>query len=158
MTLSDLKDKVNNGSKIQLPLIFINDNNDYLIKTYISQIAKNNLLTIKEINDINEMIDIESGMFKDADYLYIYNVKKDDNLQSNQLVNYNIILISSNNLDSDIEKVEFKKLEEWQIEAYIQKLIPGLNEIEIRWLCKNAGFDLYRLENEASKLNIFDDK
>lgn len=158
MILSDLKDKVNNGSKIQLPLIFINDNNDYLIKTYISQIAKNNLLTIKEIGDINEMIDIESGMFKDADYLYIYNVKKDDNLQSNQLVNYNIILISSNNLDSDIEKVEFKKLEEWQIEAYIQKLIPGLNEIEIRWLCKNAGFDLYRLENEASKLNIFDDK
>ena len=159
MTLSDLKDRVNNGSKIQLPILFINDNNDYLIKTYLSQIAKNNLLTIKEIDDINEMIDIESGMFKEDDYLYIYNVKKDDNIQISQIGEYNIILISSSDIkELDIEKVEFKKLEEWQIEAYVQKLIPGLNEIEIKWLCKNAGFDLYRLENEASKLNIFDNK
>ena len=80
MTLSDLKSKVLSGSKIQLPLVFINDNNDYLIKTYLTQIAKNNLLTIREISSLNEMFDIESGMFKDCEYLYIYNLKKDDNL------------------------------------------------------------------------------
>lgn len=159
MILSDLKNNLNSNLKIKLPLVFINDNNDYLIKTYINQIAKNNQLTIKEIENINEMKDIESGMFKEEDYLYVYNVKKDDILDSSDLNNFNIILISSNELkDLDIETVKFDKLLPWQIEAYIQKLIPGLNDIEIQWLCKNANYDIYRLKNEADKLNIFDKK
>ena len=80
MILSELKTNINNKCKINLPLVFINDNNDYLIKTYINQIAKNNHLTIKELSSINEMIDIESGMFKDADSLYTYEIKKDEDI------------------------------------------------------------------------------
>lgn len=159
MILSDLKTKINNGLKISLPLIFINDNNDYLIKTYLNQIAKNNRLTIKEIENINEMKDIEAGMFKEADYLYVYNVKKDDVLDSQDLGNFNIILISPNEIkDLTLDTVKFDKLVSWQIESYIQKLIPGLSEVEIQWLCKNSNYDLYRLQNEAEKLNIFDVK
>lgn len=159
MILSELKTKIINKSKINLPLIFINDNNDYLIKSYINQIAKNNQLTIREISSINEMIDIESGMFKDREYLYIYKVKKDDLIQEKDIVDYNIILISDSKIDNlNIDSVEFKKLDNWQIEAYISKLIPGLNDIEISWLCKNSSYDLNRLENEADKLNIFEVK
>ena len=159
MILSELKTKIINKSKINLPLVFINDNNDYLIKSYINQIAKNNQLTIKEINSINEMIDIESGMFKDREYLYIYNVKKDDLIQEKDIIDYNIILISDSKIDNlNIDSVEFKKLDNWQIEAYISKLIPGLSDIEISWLCKNSSYDLNRLDNEADKLNIFEVK
>lgn len=159
MTLVDLKSKLLSNSKIQLPLIFINDNNDYLIKTYLYQIAKNNLLTIREISSINEMIDIESGMFKDEDYLYIYRCNKEEQINDEQLSNYNIIIITDTDFTTvKTEKIKFKKLENWQIEAYIKKLIPGLNDIEIEWLCKNSGYDLNRLDNEASKLNIFEPK
>lgn len=157
MILSELKTNINNRCKINLPLVFINDNNDYLIKTYINQIAKNNHLTIKELSSINEMIDIESGMFKDADYLYTYEIKKDEDLSGMDLKTYNLILITNSEIkDLGIDSIQFKKLENWQIESYIKKLVPGLDDIEVSWLCKNSSYDLNRLDNEANKLNIFD--
>ena len=159
MELRELKNKILASEALSFPLLFINDNNNYLIKSYIKEIAKNNSLVIKEINSIKEMVDIESGMFKEADYLYIYKLNKDDVFSEEQLKDYKIILISdTDKKDSNIEKVVFNKLENWQIEAYIQALIPGLDNQEVSWLCKNAKFDIWRLDNEASKLNIFDKK
>ena len=159
MELRELKNKILAQEALSFPLLFINCDNDYLIKSYVKKIAENNSLTIKEIESIKEMVDIESGMFKEADYLYIYNLNKDDNLSKEQLKDYKIILISdTDRKDSDIEKVVFNKLENWQIEAYVQALLPGLDNQEVSWLCKNAKYDIWRLDNEASKLNIFDKK
>lgn len=159
MELRELKNKILAQEALCFPLLFINYDNDYLIKSYIKKIAENNSLTIKEIESIKEMVDIESGMFKEVDYLYIYNLNKDDNLSKEQLKDYKIILISdTDRKDSDIEKVVFNKLENWQIEAYVQALLPGLDNREVSWLCKNAKYDIWRLDNEASKLNIFDKK
>ena len=159
MELRELKNKILAQEALSFPLLFINYDNDYLIKSYIKKIAENNSLTIKEIESIKEMVDIESGMFKEVDYLYIYKLNKDDNLSKEQLKDYKIILISdTDRKDSDIEKVVFNKLENWQIEAYVQALLPGLDNREVSWLCKNARYDIWRLDNEASKLNIFDKK
>lgn len=159
MELRELKNKILAQEALSFPLLFINYDNDYLIKSYVKKIAENNSLTIKEIESIKEMMDIESGMFKEVDYLYIYKLNKDDNLSKEQLKDYKIILISDTDRnDSDIEKVVFNKLENWQIEAYVQALLPGLDNREVSWLCKNAKYDIWRLDNEASKLNIFDKK
>ena len=159
MELRELKNKILAQEALSFPLLFINCDNDYLIKSYVKKIAENNSLTIKEIESIKEMVDIESGMFKEVDYLYIYKLNKDDNLSKEQLKDYKIILISdTDRKDSDIDKVVFNKLENWQIEAYVQALLPGLDNREVSWLCKNAKYDIWRLDNEASKLNIFDKK
>lgn len=159
MELRELKNKILAQEALSFPLLFINYDNDYLIKSYVKKIAENNSLTIKEIESIKEMVDIESGMFKEVDYLYIYKLNKDDNLSKEQLKDYKIILISdTDRKDSDIDKVVFNKLENWQIEAYVQALLPGLDNREVSWLCKNAKYDIWRLDNEASKLNIFDKK
>lgn len=159
MELRELKNKILAQEALSFPLLFINCDNDYLIKSYIKKISENNSLTIKDIESIKEMVDIESGMFKEVDYLYIYKLNKDDNLSKEQLKDYKIILISDTDRnDSDIEKVVFNKLENWQIEAYVQALLPGLDNREVSWLCKNAKYDIWRLDNEASKLNIFDKK
>ena len=159
MELRELKNKILAQEALSFPLLFINCDNDYLIKSYVKKIAENNSLTIKEIESIKEMVDIESGMFKEVDYLYIYKLNNDYNLSKEQLKDYKIILISdTDRKDSDIEKVVFNKLENWQIEAYVQTLLPGLDNQEGSWLCKNAKYDIWRLDNEASKLNIFDKK
>ena len=159
MELRELKNKILAQEALSFPLLFINYDNDYLIKSYVKKIAENNSLTIKEIESIKEMVDIESGMFKEVEYLYIYKLNKDDNLSKEQLKDYKIILISdTDRKDSDIDKVVFNKLENWQIEAYVQALLPGLDNQEVSWLCKNAKYDIWRLDNEASKLNIFDKK
>ena len=110
MELRELKNKILAQEALSFPLLFINYDNDYLIKSYVKKIAENNSLTIKEIESIKEMVDIESGMFKEADYLYIYNLNKDDNLSKEQLKDYKIILISdTDRKDSDIDKVVFKQ-------------------------------------------------
>ena len=86
-------------------------------------------------------------------------VETDEKSDIKDIIDYNIILISDSKIDNlNIDSVEFKKLDNWQIEAYISKLIPGLNDIEISWLCKNSAYDLNRLDNEADKLNIFEVK
>ena len=98
-------------------------------------------------------------MFKDEDYLYIYKLNKNESLNENYLSNLNIIGLSDDKIEiTKIDYVIFDKLLDWQIEAYIQKLIPGLNNFEINWLCKNSKYDINRLDNEANKLNIFNKK
>lgn len=157
MELSDLKANLLAGKNILLPLVFIGSNNEYLISTYLNQIAKNNSLEPREISSINEMIDIESGMFKEADYLYIYQYKNTDNINFKDIENYKIIILSDKAIDNcTFESVKFDTLQNWQIEDYIGKLIQGLNKQEISWLCSIAHYDIYRLANEAEKLNIFD--
>lgn len=160
MKLSKLKNKLLVGEKISLPLIFIESNNDYLVSQYISQIAKNNLLEQREISAVNEMIDIESGMFKETEYLYIYHYNNNkDQLNFDELKNYNIIILSEKEIsECSIDAIIFNKLENWQIEDYINVLIPGLNKQETKWLCEITQYDLNRLENEAGKINIFDKK
>lgn len=159
MNLSELKNELINNKKISLPLVFIESNNDYLINSYLVQIAKNNSLKLREIKDINEMIDIENGMFKTEDYLYIYKYDSKDIINFDDLKEYNIIVITEKDIPNcTIDKVTFQKLLEWQIEDYVNCLIPGLNSTEIKWLCKIANYDLNRLENEASKLSIFNKK
>lgn len=159
MILSDLKNKLINKNIISLPLIFIESNNDYIVKTYIKQISINNNLEIKEINTINEMIDIENGMFKDKNYLYIYRYSEKENVNLDTVKEYNIIIISDKVINNcSIESVKFDSLEKWQIEDYVHVLIPGLTDKEIKWLCQIANYDLNRLENESLKLNIFDKK
>ena len=91
MKLSELKTKLLANEKISLPLIFIESNNDYIVKEYINQISKNNSLAQREISSINEMIDIEAGMFKEKDYLYVYQYNNKDQIIFDDLKNlYNL--------------------------------------------------------------------
>ena len=159
MKLSELKNDLIGNKKISLPLLFIESNNDYLVNSYLVQIAKNNSLKLKEITNINEMIDIENGMFKTEDYLYIYNYTSKEAIDFDELKNYNLIILTEKEIpDCNINTVIFQKLLDWQIEEYVKCLIPGLSIVEIKWLCKIANYDLNRLENEASKINIFNKK
>lgn len=156
LSLSDLKDELNTKKEVTLPLIFIGKDNDYLIKTYVKAIAFNTHLTIKEIESFKEMDDIENSMFKEDDYLYVYKIAKKEILDETRLADCNIIILSDEKIETkNVTTVTFDKLLEWQIEAYIQKLVPGLNADEINWLCKNSKYDVQRLDNEAAKLNIF---
>lgn len=159
MELAELKQKINSGVSIGLPLIFIGKDNAYIMKTYIDAIAKNNFLKVLNINSLKEIDDLENSMFKEENYLYLYHLNKNESLDENALLDKPIIIISENDIKSkSIETVTFSKLLEWQIEAYVQTLLPGMNALEVNWLCKNAKYDLYRLDNEANKINIFEKK
>lgn len=162
MELRDLKQALLNNNTIRFPIVFLSENNDYLITSYINQIIKNTSRELKKIMDFNEIRDIEESVFFEDNLLLVY-------YADNKLINPGffsdikspLIIISDKKIDNipeNIEVVLFKKLENWQIEDYIATLLPGLSEREIIWLCQIAKYDIYRLVNEASKINIFDKK
>ena len=132
MELSDLKANLLAGKNILLPLVFIGSNNEYLISTYLNQIAKNNSLELREISSINEMIDIESGMFKEADYLYIYQYKNTDNI----------------NFKSRISKkqAELLRFTQRQAQAILDLRLSKLVGLEIEALIKEHETTLKNIE------------
>ena len=53
--------------------------------------------------------------------------------------------------------IDIPKLLSWQTKALLEQELDGLNEKEINWL-NDAIKDIYRLDNEMSKISIFSKK
>ena len=156
MELKDLKEMLVKGSKIPLPLILKPADSEFLVKEYISTIAKNLGLKCLYIENINEMVNITSSMFYENDLLFIYKPEKDIVLHYKDVEKYSIIIIYDNlPKDNDIDAVEFCKLENWMIEDYAKALLPGLTIQETTWLCKICNYNVDRIYLEAGKINIF---
>lgn len=155
MELKELKEKLLNKELVSLPLLFINKDATFLINTYIDEIAKQQNTQKIEVSSFTEIENLENEMFKEKEYLYVLNLTKDIKIDVEKIRNYKLIIIGENKGLENIDTVTFDKPLEWQIESYVQVLLPGLKEDEIKWLCKISKYDLNRLKNESDKISIF---
>lgn len=156
MELRKLKELLNNNLSISLPLILVEENNDFLVNTYVDKLAHNLSREICRISDLNEIKEITSDIFSDNNYLFVYATDElISNLEDFKDI-YLVIISKKVPRDPNLDFVKFEKLEDWQIEDYTKYLLPGLSDEEVEWLCKIAKYDIYRINNEASKINIFD--
>lgn len=160
MKLKDLKYKIKSKSYISLPLIFNAYNNDFLVNTYLYGIEQNMRLNATYVRNIQEINDIVSSIFYDESYLFIYKADKDVLIKRDELETDKIIIIyeEKSPKETDIEQVDFCKLENWMIEEYAFSLLPGLNKQETNWLCKVCNYDIERISLECQKLKIFEPK
>lgn len=68
----------------------------------------------------------------------------------------NVIIITSKlGKDFSYDYVEIKKLEEWQIKDYVYTQCKGVDELKLDNLLTCSKYDIYRLDQECSKLSIF---
>ena len=155
MELKELKEKLLNKELVSLPLLFINKDATFLINTYIDEIAKQQNMQKIEVSSFTEIENLENEMFKEKEYLYVLNLTKDIKIDVEKIRNYKLIIIGENKGLENIDTVTFDKPLEWQIESYVQVLLPGLKEDDIKWLCKISKYDLNRLKNESDKISIF---
>lgn len=160
MKLKDLKNKIKSKSYIPLPLIFNAYNNDFLINEYLYGIEQNIHLNAIYVRNIQEINDIISSMFYDESYLFIYKADKDTLIKRNDLRTDKVIIIyeEKSPKETDIEQVDFCKLENWMIEEYAFSLLPGLNKQESNWLCKICNYNIERISLECQKLKMFEPK
>ncbi len=160
MKLKNLKNKIKSKSYIPLPLIFNAYNNDFLINEYLNGIEQNMRLNATYVRNIQEINDIISSMFYDESYLFIYKADKDTLIKRNDLRTDKVIIIyeEKSPKETDIEQVDFCKLENWMIEEYAFSLLPGLNKQESNWLCKVCNYNIERISLECQKLKIFEPK
>lgn len=159
MNIIELKDQILNKTLSDDLLVLKYSDNTFLCNQYIDEISKIRKLNKVYIDDINEALDSSDSVFFDEDKsLYILSVDKFELLYINPSILKNTIVkcksIESDKVDAYV--VEMPKLIDWQILDYMTLKMPGLNINEIKWLCNITNNDIYRLVNEADKINIFD--
>lgn len=160
MNLIELKKAILDKTLSIDKFIFKYEDNPFLINTYIDRIKTDNNLIVININNLREISDIEDGMFDDTSHnLYVLSTDKfEDDLSIYNVTRTIIKTKQVTNENSLPFVVSFDKLENWQIEDYAKVCLPGLLEPEVKWLCSICKYDIYRIDLEAKKINIFDNR
>lgn len=151
MDNKELKAKINSKELSDEGIVLKYSDNDFICNQYIKEIAsyKN-----KEIVYIENTNDVQENIFGDDNYLYV--LKTDKFNEPIDSLKNNIIIVCKELGDAcRLDYIDMVKIENWQILDYAKYKLPGLSEEEIRWLCDICKYDIYRLDNECSKMSIF---
>ena len=162
MTLNELKEQILNGAVDNDFKIFVYDDNTFLVKQYIEEICQ---LQNRLKNKINSIYETESSalslVMNFDNYL---NIIETDTFEerSEDYSQFENIIVVCKKVDKKLETVlsnyivEFPKLEDWQIKAYMQTLCPAISPDEIDWLYTASKGDIYKILNEIDKILLFD--
>lgn len=169
MKLSELKDKISNNTLPNSLLIFVWDDNDFLARQYLHELASKKGQTIQFVNSFEELVGISTNEnvfgedFGDG-VLKVFSSDVFDEIPNDSFPSIKNSLIVCNKLSKDVASlydkyqdlvVKFPKPEDWQTKAYIKYLCQGLGDDSIDRLYQLSKGDIFRLDNEASKIRCF---
>lgn len=148
--------------------IFLNKENSFLSNQYLQAISKHKGLPIVYIDKIDDLIPNKSDIFGttivvDDTSLYVYKVDKFEFVDVN-IKNIKNLIIVCDSIDKESLEVfnhyivEMPKLEDWHIKDYVYSLADGVDKKKLDWLMNICNKDIYRLDNELSKLSLFNKK
>ncbi len=154
MDIKELKNRIVHNSLGDSVLIFKYQDNKFLCYHYIEHICKNKNLQKVYINSLNDINNKDDLFESESKYLYVLDVEKLTEDVDPELTN--VIIITKNLPDNlSVDYIDITKLVTWQIEDFIKVRLPGLDEKETKWLCEVSKYDIYRLDNECAKLELF---
>lgn len=160
MTLEEFKECVELNKNVPKWVVCIceDETSEFVFHQYVHKYITDNNLTISYINDIAQVT--QTSLFTvPVSSLFIYDVKE---LVMSQIptssvwikckkISYKSCVIDESNI------VTIPKLEDWQVKDYVYSMCEGLSEKELSYLVTIHGKNLFRLENELSKILVFDD-
>jgi hypothetical protein len=162
MTLMELKDFINEGTRPSDFMIFIRKDCPFLTTQYIKELEKLTDEGINKISSIYEPLQSSIALLATPeDSLNILKTETFDERAENYSIFENTIVICDQvdkSIVNSVEKyiIKFPKLEEWQILDYTKTICPGLDEDELTWLIKATNADIERIVNELDKVSLFD--
>lgn len=165
MTLKDLKNQIENKN-IELKFsIYKYTDNLFLPFHYIKEIKKVLNCEIEFIENLNSYLNRSKDIFtiqdkSDENLLNIFIV---DNFEEckKELIKANNLIIICKTMSSEVEEfftpyiTVFPKLEKWQIKEYVYSYGEGIDSKKLDSLIELCKWDIYRIENELSKIKIF---
>lgn len=158
MTCEELKNKIINKTLDNSLLILSYKDNDFVIRQYINQICKDKKLIKTYIESLDE-ISVDANAFFEVAENVMYILKTDKFVCTEALSNYkNVIVICKEVVNKDLYPdgvVAVSQLNKDNIIEYMQVMCPGISEEKLNWLYEVSGGDIYRLDRELKKLNIF---
>ena len=156
----DIQNKTVSGSLI----IFELSDTDFVSNQYIAEIAKIRNKNIHYIEDINILfeVDIFGQSTISSDELVVCNCKKLTELNSLIFSMKDVIIVTYKVEDSLKELYESNiykvpKLEDWQIKDYVYSTQQTIPTTDLDELIEKCNYNIYRIDNELAKLNIFTD-
>lgn len=149
MTCKELKGRILDNSLEFDRMFFVYKDNPFLANQYVDAIAKRlgwDVRAVESIDDIPEP-DAFGTECKTLFVMHADEIKK----PNKPCINAIFVCKKTNAEDA----VEFPKLEDWQILDYMKAKCPGMGEDELQWLQEICKKDIYRIDNEISKLALF---
>lgn len=163
MELYKFKEHILNGFLPTQLVVLVCPENFFIADQYINTFcAKSG----KEKRLISSIFEQDSAMALVDDYSETVNVLKTD-VFSEVAEDYSAfenIVIICNKVDKKLESVladyiiQVPALKDWQVYDYIKQICPELDQLEIEWLYKAAGGNIYRIEAELDKVLLFHPK
>lgn len=165
MKIEELKNLIEQNNYRGEPFIFNEVNNcDFIVHQYVHDlILKNNfqLVNVKNISEIPFNTNNFLSVIED-NYFYIYYTDKVDELRNIVTFKNCCIIYTGKKLKDvlDIEEyiINIPKIEKWQIKDYVYSRGSGVDNKDLDYLLELTDFDLWRLEKELDKIEIFDEQ
>lgn len=154
MTNKELKERIQSNTLDNQPLILKYIDTKFICNQYINQISKNKGLNITYINSAKEALIDPDSFDSIDDKLFVLDVEELKEIVDDTYKNL-IILTKKVPDNLSIDYIDMVKIEPQHIEDYVKYRVPGLDENELKWLCKVTKYDIYRLEMECNKLALF---
>lgn len=166
MELKELKDKVVNKTLDRKFLVFECKDNFFIAKQYVERIAQNRGLSITYIDNLDECDYADSFLFDglDTGKLYVYQTDKFEDLTHDNFDKFLDTIVLCKSVEGSVGLileinnccVEFPKAEEWQVMDYMIAKCPGVPTEKLHWLYEITKGDIYRINNELDKLDVFE--
>ena len=161
MELKQLKDLLESNKVPEKLLIFLCEDNHFLATQYIQKIAE---IKNAEVNYLEELSSVKAvSLFVplEDNSLSVYFCDEFKNYDKELLNKKDLIIVTDKIKDVDTRQlfidniVTLPKLEDWQLKDYAYSLMDGADPEDIDKVVSLCKGDIYRLNNEVQKVNIF---
>ena len=164
MKIEELKNLIEQNNYRGEPFIFNEVNNcDFIVHQYINDLVLRNNFQLVNVDSIKKIPFNTNNFlsFSNDNYFYLYTTDSGEELRN--IVNFKnccIVYIGKKLKDVlDIEEyiINIPKIENWQIKDYVYSRGAGVDRKDLDYLLELTNSDLWRLEKELDKIEIFDE-
>lgn len=148
--LKQLKEEIEQGQPIVLPLIFVYDGSDFVARQYTHAISTNNHMELQFVDALEEIPPHNEA----HDTIYVCRV---ESIKNEIFIPDDSIILTGKVLKEarkalDPCVVEISSLEQWQIIDYINTACPGIDPNMVQWLVTAYTNNIDRIQTEIDKL------
>lgn len=163
--VQELKSKIEEKTLSTGLLIFVNNGNTFLSNQYIDAIKNLRNIEVEYLDDLSSIEESAKDIFGFVEIKKeVLRVYKCDTFyfKGTRLVDEtNLIIVcnkydTKNNISFNDYVVQFPVIEEWMIKDYVYSIAEGVDSKTLDWLIRICGNNIERIDQELSKLKLFD--
>lgn len=160
MTLETLKNNIENKVAVREPLFLNYTDNTFIADQYIKELSIINKLPIQYLDDLSSLSSSVNSIFFNpvdtSDSLRIYKCEELTDFTEELYKQKDLVVVYKKSNKDISKKIVIPKLENWQIKDYAYSLCEGVDTKLIDKLLEICSYNIYRVDNEVTKISIFD--